>query len=651
MNITHTFTSFLLFRVFISRSLCLKLNVGKIENYSSGSTQINVQKKSEFQNFYTHKISSPITLTEIYNGNKRLHFDPLLSNSQPLISASVIWSFRRPAIIQLNLEKSSVLLLNEYDSLLAVQAIFSENVVTNLVPNTHSLSDVTVDVDLSQFEDYNSNDSKVFVTNLKFADERFKRFTLRNYNLESTKLGKLLYDGSNLKTVIKKLQPKPKPEVEPEAELQPETQTEEAQENQPEELETVLTDEDLEIPNKEKIYSVQVYSYNNFPLLIEFLYTFNKRKFYCYTPEEKWKHVVFPTIQDPTFPDILYNRLSYYGCKNGFKYTINIYQKTDVAEHKYKIENYCNLEDEVVTIENELDLPFYTDWNYKSGKYRCYVHIPTNRTGFFVDHLKAGSSVLQLLGTPSIIKSIRVYHDQGSKPYLIGFVDKADAIHFFMYQDKTWKKDKVLDINPNVYIDYNLKEMLDSLELDDTREGPKVPRIAIDNEAIQMLPDTATISTTLPARYVINTIKKDNELRRARTFYIHDIDTYKYNYAYDFATVNGELYTKMNIDTKENIGIRTVSYYYKDVMIFRHGALVHRIENFYNTDNKDITLELYTNTLLVYTFRNNYSTTSTHSWKFISVRPMNIVEDADSFKKYFDRIKSVNHINFDEVQT
>ncbi|UVC54201.1 hypothetical protein MACJ_003733 [Theileria orientalis] len=332
MRNIYTFVTYLLFSFFIQKTICLDLNIGKITDYSSGSTDVTVKKITEIQNLYTHEFSGPLSLKDIYNGDKKIYFDPLLVKDQLLLSASVIWLFRKPSVIQLNLEKSSVLLLNEEDSSLDVQAIFSEKLVTNLSPRTHSTTELTVDVDLSKFEDYDNNNSKVYVTKLEFSEDRFRRYTLRNYNLESTKLGRILYNGNELKTKTENNSESP-------------------------------IESNLVIPYKDNIYSILVYAYNNFPLLIEVLYTFNKRQFYGYTDEKKWHHVIFPAFHDPSFRDFLYNKLNYYACKNGFKYTIDIKQKTDSTDHSYKINNYCIGSEGVETVPNNLKLAFYDDKN------------------------------------------------------------------------------------------------------------------------------------------------------------------------------------------------------------------------------------------------------------------------------------------------
>nr|PVC49899.1 hypothetical protein MACL_00002677 [Theileria orientalis] len=184
---------------FIQKAICLELNIGKIADYSSGSSQVTVKKTTELQNLYTHKFSNPVLLKDIYNGKEKIYFDPLLVEDQLLLSASVLWSFETPSIIQLNLEQSSVLLINEKESL-DVQAIFSKKLVTNIKPRIHSDIDAIVDINLSNIADYDSNNSKVYVTNLKFSEDRFKRYTLRNYNLESTRLGKILYNNTELTT-------------------------------------------------------------------------------------------------------------------------------------------------------------------------------------------------------------------------------------------------------------------------------------------------------------------------------------------------------------------------------------------------------------------------------------------------------------------
>ncbi|UKK03041.2 hypothetical protein MACK_003143 [Theileria orientalis] len=407
MKSIYTFFSYLLFRFFIQKTICLELNIGKIADYSSGSTKVAVKNTTKLQNLYTHKFSNPVSLKDIYNGNKRLYFDPLLVKDQLLLSASVVWSFMTPSIVQLNLEQSSVLLINEKESL-DVQAIFSEKLVTNLSPRTHSTTEVTVDVDLSKFDDYDNNNSKVYVTKLELEEKRFRRYTLRNYNLESTKLGRILYNNKELKT---------------------------NSENES----TGDIESNLVIPNKNNIYSVLVYSYDDFPLLIEVLYTFNKRRFYGYTDEKKWHHVLFPAFNDPSFTDFLYNKLNYYACKNGFKYTINVALVTTESDHAYNIDNYCVESDIVETTQNSLKASFFQNEKFKTAGYGCVEHTASNGKKFFVDHLMHNSTVIQLKDTPKVIKSVRVYQHLNHEPYLIVFVDYLNKLYHYKFQNGEWK--------------------------------------------------------------------------------------------------------------------------------------------------------------------------------------------------------------------
>ncbi|BAM40663.1 conserved hypothetical protein [Theileria orientalis strain Shintoku] len=448
MKTVYTFFSYLFFRFFIQKTICLELNIGKITDYSSGSSKVTVKKTTELQNLYTHKFSNPVLLKNIYNGKEKIYFDPLLVEDQLLLSASVVWSFETPSIIQLNLEQSSVLLINEKESL-DVQAIFSKKLVTNIKPRIHSDIDAIVDINLSNIADYNSNNSKVYVTNLKFSEDRFKRYTVRNYNLESTRLGKILYNNTELKTKFEN------------------------------DLER-STESNLDIPYKNNVYSIQVYAYNNFPLLIEFLYTFNKRQFYGYTPEEKWHHVYFPAFHDPSFLDFLYNKLNYYACKNGFKYTIDINQKTDTSDRSYQIDNYCIGSEGVETVVNNLKLPFYIDEEYKNGVYRCFEHTPSNDNKFFIDHLMVGTSLLKLPNTPNVIKCSRVYYQLNLSPYLIVLVDNSDELYYYIYENGVWKEHKK---EKNVQFDErfndNIRTILDKI----------VPTVQVSDGTIVVLTD------------------------------------------------------------------------------------------------------------------------------------------------------------------
>ncbi|UVC54761.1 hypothetical protein MACJ_003732 [Theileria orientalis] len=410
MKGAYTFVRFFWIGILIQNSSCFELNIGKTVSYSSGSTDVTVKKITEIQNLYTHEFSGPLSLKDIYNGDKKIYFDPLLVKDQLLLSASVIWLFRKPSVIQLNLEKSSVLLLNEEDSTLDVQAIFSEKLVTNLSPRIHPNNDKVVDVNLSNIIDYDNNNTKVYVTDLEFSEDRFKRYTLRNYNLEATKLGRILYNGNELKT---------KTENDSHA----------------------TTESNLVIPYKDNIYSILVYAYNNFPLLIEVLYTFNKRQFYGYTNEKQWHHVLFPAYHDPSFSDFLYNKLNYYACKNGFKYTIDIKQKTEASDRSYQIDNYCIGSEGVETVVNNLKLASYINEINIERVHRCFEHTPSNDNKFFIDHLMYNSTVIQLKDTPKVTKSVRVYQHLNHEPYLIVFVDDLDKLYHYKFQNGKWKND------------------------------------------------------------------------------------------------------------------------------------------------------------------------------------------------------------------
>ncbi|UKK01654.2 hypothetical protein MACK_002472 [Theileria orientalis] len=627
MKSIYTLVIYIIISVFISKINCFELDISQVLDYSRGSSTVSVLKTGELQNLYTHKFDDPTPLKEIYNGAERLYFDPLLVNDQVLLSASVVWSLKSPSVIQLNLDKSSILLINENDASLDVQAIFSEKLVTNISPRIHSKSEVPVDINLSQFQDYNSDTSQVLVTNIEFADERFKSLTnLVNYCTMR----------SSLKTFDNETEPVPSPGG--------------SQENRQEQnQQTRSVEKNLEIPNKDKIYSVQVYSYNNFPLIIEFLYTFNKRKFYSYTPEEKWKHVVFPTIQDPTFPDLLYNRLNYYGCKNGFKYTIDISQKTDYAGQSYKIENYCNLDDKVVTIENNIDIPFYTDRNYSHGKYRCFEHTPKDKTRFYVDHLKAGTSVLQLPATPNIIKVIRVYHHLDLKPFLITFVDDSDVLYHYTYEEKVWRRDKVVEgVSYDQRFTTEVRTLLDQLLAEDKREGKKVHKLIITEEAINLMTDTVRILTWFDSESTIDTYKRDRELKKNNQLKISEFDIWWYSYYSDTTLIGGSglLEKMLLVKNKPNCAISPAKYYGYSIHDFDEGVYVHRIDYYHDKKTRDMTVYLYTNALFVYVFRKNYREASDVNWKFLEVKPTKVLEMYDTYSKYYELMKKLNNFTF-----
>ncbi|BAM40725.1 conserved hypothetical protein [Theileria orientalis strain Shintoku] len=617
MKIMYTLVICATIGLFVGKVESFELDISQVLDYSRGASTVSVTKTRELQNLYTHKFNDPATLKEIYNGDERLYFDQLLVSDQLLLSASVVWSFETPSIIQLNLEQSSVLLINEKESL-DVQAIFSKKLVTNIKPRIHSDIDAIVDIDLSNISDYDSNNSKVYVTNIKFAEDRFKKYTLRNYNLESTRLGKILYNNTELKTKF---------------------------ENNPEKS----TESNLDIPYKNNVYSIQVYAYNNFPLLIEFLYTFNKRQFYGYTPEEKWHHVVFPTVEYPAFSDLLYNRLNYYGCKNGFKYTIDINQKTDTDSHPYKINTYCNLLDEVETIENEVKLPFYTDRNYNEGKYRCFEHTPINDTRFFVDHLMEGNLVLQLPAIPKVIKTVRVYHHLDRRPYLIVFVDSADVLYYYIYEDKVWRRDKTVEnVDFGERFNDDIRALLHQLYQDDIREGKRVHKLVINEEAISLMTDSVRILTWFDSEATIDTYKKDRESKNNNLLKISEFDIWWYGYYSDTTTIGGEglLKKMLLVQNKQNCAIKPAKYYGYTIHDFDEGIYVHRIDYYHDKSTGDMTVYLYTNTLFVFVFRKNSREASEVNWKFLEVKPVKVLEMYDTYTKYYELMKKLNNFNF-----
>ncbi|UVC54392.1 hypothetical protein MACJ_003934 [Theileria orientalis] len=409
MKGAYTFVRFFWIGILIQNSSCFELNIGKTVSYSSGSTQVTVEQKSESQNLYTHKLPEPLQLKEICNGDKKIYLDPQLVSDQLLLSASVIWSFNRPSIVQLNLDKASLLLLNEHESSLDVQAIFSEAVVTNINPRIHSSTEPFVDVNLSKFQDYGTGDSTVKVTKLEIRDPRFTRYALRTYNLESAKLRKLLYNEKELV-------------------------------GEPVKGGETNTETPLRISTKDDVYAIRVYSYDGYPLLMEVLYTYSKRAFFGNIPEKKWHQVLFPSSYDPSFPDFLLNKLNYYACKNGFKYTINVTLATKESSHEYKIDNYCVESDRVETIKNSLKASFLQN-TFKSAGYGCVEHTASNGKKFFVDHLMYNSNVIHFKNTPKVTKSVRVYQNLNHEPYLIVFVDDFDRLYHYKFQNGEWKDD------------------------------------------------------------------------------------------------------------------------------------------------------------------------------------------------------------------
>ncbi|UKK00001.2 hypothetical protein MACK_000066 [Theileria orientalis] len=438
MFIIYTLFLYFILYLFIDNGFCFELDIGKVVNYSIGSVTVKVRKTREFDNLYTHYFNKPILLKNICNGFRRLYLDQLVTSDQLLLSSSILWVRKKPLVVQLNLDKSSVLLLNDNNSFLSVQAIFSEKIISNITSKTHSETEESVDVDLSKVEDHDFNTSKVYVTKLDFYNEKFKRYTLRNYNLESTRLGKLLYKTVELKTVVKN-----------------------GSEG--------TIEQNFIIPSKNDLYSIRVYSYDDFPLIIEAVYTFNNRLFFGYIPEKKWHNLTLPPFHDPSYMDFLYKIITYYACKNLRKYTIDVSHTTDTNDDTYKINNYCIGLDGVETVSNVLKVPFYNDTQYKDGVYRCYEHIPSNGGTFFVDHLMDVDSLFRLPGTPDFTKFIRVYHRIDLKPYLIVFVDKSNKLHCYKYKDKIWKVDDTVPKGDNERFNGVIRKLLDELVLDDNR--------------------------------------------------------------------------------------------------------------------------------------------------------------------------------------
>ncbi|BAM38540.1 conserved hypothetical protein [Theileria orientalis strain Shintoku] len=438
MLIVYTFFLYFIIYFFINNIFCFELDIGKIVNYSIGSVSVNIQKTKKFDNLYTHIFDKPILLKNIRNGYRKLYFDKLLISDQLLLSSSILWVRKKPLVIQLNFENSSVLLLNENNSLLSAEAVFSEKIISNITYRIHSETEEFVDVDLSKFEDYDFNTSKVNVTKLEFHNDKFKRYALRNYNLQSTKLGKLLYNTVELKTLVK---------------------------NGPEKI----IEENFIIPFKNDLYSIRVYSYDDFPLIIEALYTFNKRLFFGYTPEKRWHHLKFPPFHHPSYMDFLYEIISYYACKNRFKYTIDVSHISETNDDTYKINNYCIGSDGVETISNFLKVQFYTDTQYNDGVYRCYEHIPSNDSTFFVDHLMDVESFFRLPDTPDFTKLIRVYYRIDWRPYLIVFVDKSNKLHCYKYKDKIWEIDETVPKGDHERFNGVIRNLLDELVIYDSR--------------------------------------------------------------------------------------------------------------------------------------------------------------------------------------
>eukprot|EP00375_Theileria_parva_P002856 XP_765537.1 hypothetical protein [Theileria parva strain Muguga] len=189
MKNTYTFLLYFGIWLFSLCSSCFKLDIDQISKYRKGGIEINVYR-DDSGNFYKHKPSKPFLLKELYYDDDVIYFDPLLTSDQLLISASVLWVLDNPTVIHLNLEKSSVILLNESNSSLSVEAIFSEKTISNINHKSHPDSDKLVDVDIQQTRDYDSNSLNVSVNQLHLSGnglEKFKRtsksfWLWRSYN-------------------------------------------------------------------------------------------------------------------------------------------------------------------------------------------------------------------------------------------------------------------------------------------------------------------------------------------------------------------------------------------------------------------------------------------------------------------------------------
>eukprot|EP00375_Theileria_parva_P001877 XP_764552.1 hypothetical protein [Theileria parva strain Muguga] len=395
MKNTYTFLLYLGFGLFTISSNCFELDIGKTFSYNKGKVEIKVYK-DDSNYFYKHKPVKPFLLKELYYFDNLVYFDPLLTSDQLLMSASVLWVSNNPTVIYLNLEKSSVILLNENNSSLSVEAIFSGKTISNINYKSHPDSDNTVDVDIQQTRDYISNSLNVSVKQLHLSGNGLEKFVLRYYDLSSYRLNNLKYGNDGVYGYGR-------------------LTTHVIEDAVPGNYGDKKNNFPLNIPNKELIYGVYLYSYNDFPLVVELVYTYNKRVYIAFTFQKRYHRVLMPPINDPSYEKQLFERLNYYTCKNGFKSSIDISKITDKSVDYYNVKNYCIGVNGVESFTKRFHLGFYT---HSNKKYRCFEHWPADKSKFYMDQVYYGQSILKFPPLPQHVKFFRVYHQINKRPFL-----------------------------------------------------------------------------------------------------------------------------------------------------------------------------------------------------------------------------------------
>ncbi|XP_954729.1 uncharacterized protein TA02725 [Theileria annulata] len=618
MKNTYTFFLYLGIGLFVLSSNCFELDIGQISKYRKGGNEINVYK-DDSDNFYKHQPVEPFLLKELYYDDEVIYFDPLLTSDQLLISASVLWVLDNPTVIHLNLEKSTIMLLNENKSSLSVEAIFSGKNISNINHKFHPGSDNAVDVDIKQTQNYTSNSLNVSVNQLHLSGNGLEIFVLRYYDLGSYKLNKLKYGNDVLKTVT--------------------------------ETSTPNKEVILEVPNKEQVYGVYVYSYNDFPLMIELVYTYNKRLYYGNCNVRKWYKLLMVPLNDPSYYENLLNKLNYYACRNGFKITIDANIKTQKDQDYYNIDNYCLGPNGVERIKNRLDLKLI-----KHGQnYSCNIHKALNDRKFFTDNLYYGNSIFELKNLPKKIDCIRVYRIKDTKPCLITIVSK-NSILYYKLEGDTWKHfntdENLTDINNEFNEKINVllyefdpdKELLEENLID--HKWKKEPKLKLNEDIVKLLPDIVTIKVQGNETYEMPTLKYDNIQLKSKILKRFQFDIYSYMDGKQKTglIINGDLETKIVVETKPFRALIGIYYDGRPIIEFeKEDVLIHKAIYFYK-NNHDMDVYLYTNSLYVYHFRNNYYKYD-YRWELVSKEPVTLADSHktnQNLKNYFEQVKRLN---------
>ncbi|XP_951767.1 uncharacterized protein TA16010 [Theileria annulata] len=604
MKNTYTFLLYLGIGLFVLSSNCFELDIGQISKYRKGGNEINVYK-DDSDNFYKHQPVEPFLLKELYYDDEVIYFDPLLTSDQLLISASVLWVLDNPTVIHLNLEKSTIMLLNENNSSLSVEAIFSGGNISNINHKFHPGSDKAVDVDIKQTQNYTSNSLNVSVNQLHLSGNGLEIFVLRYYDLGSYKLNSLKYGNDVLKTVT--------------------------------ETSTPNKEVILEVPNKEQVYGVYVYSYNDFPLMIELVYTYNKRLYYGNCNVRKWHKLLMVPLNDPSYYENLLNKLNYYACRNGFKITIGADKIALKAQDYYNIDNYCLGPNGVERIKNRLDLKLI-----KHGQnYSCNIHKALNDGKFFTDNLYYENSIFELQNLPKKIDCIRVYRIKDNKPCLITIVSKNSLLYYKLEGD-SWKylntDENLTDINNEFNEKINIllyefdpdKELLEENLID--HKWKKEPKLNLNEETVKLLPDNVTIKVQGDETYEMPTLKYDNKQLKSKILKRFQFDIYSYMDGKQKTglIINGDLESKIVVETKPFRALIGIYYDGRPIIEFeKEDVLIHKAIYFYDKNNHDMNVYLYTNSL----------------WELVSKEPVTL---ADSHKtnqnliNYFDQVKRLN---------